>query len=357
MTEVQATESIQKPRQVLASWALFAAILGVLFSIASAWYSQQRANKVEQAALQKLASFEAENKELRNQVKALNEQLREQGARQALAETKLTESLAQQSQLEKRYEELARSRGEIQLSDIEASLNLAAQQLQYAGNIKNALLALQDADARLERMNQPPLIGVRRSLAKDIERLKQRQAVDPMVLAGKVDLMLENLPSWRLISEPAPVRASGAGGASGSESRDEASQKQERNLAVRLSQAGQQGWSALKAELLQIFRVQRVDSGEALLLAPEQAFFVRENMKLRLMSLRLAVLARNESAVSADVAQIEKALKTYFDPRQDTVVTAQQSLQQIREAKLAVDLPSLNETFGLLRSLRGKQAS
>ena len=52
---------------------------------------------------------------------------------------------------------------------------------------------------------------------------------------------------------------------------------------------------ALAAELAQarnLVRVSRIDEPEAVLLAPEQGFFVRENVKLKLINARLEVLSR-----------------------------------------------------------------
>ncbi len=329
----------------LASWSLFVAIGALVLSLLASWWSIERSRKIERAAGEKMLAIESENKELRGQVKLMSEQQREIGARQALTETKLSESLTQQSQLEKQYQELARSRSDMQLADVEASIQAASQQLQWGGNVRSALLALQDADTRLERLNQPPLMGVRRLVTRDIERLRQLQGADPVALANKIDAMSESITNWRLLAEP--------GGRSRIDPRP--STNNEGPLIERMTRASQIGWSALKEELLQLFRVQKLDQPEALLVSPDQAFFVRENLKLRLNSMRLAALTRNEPVMKTDAKAALAALTAYFDPKQAAVVTAGETLKEITAAKVQIELPTLTDTLNQVRALRSKE--
>jgi uroporphyrin-III C-methyltransferase len=329
----------------LASWSLFVAIAALVLSLLASWWSIERSRKIERTAGEKMLAIEAENKELRGQVKQASDLQRELGARQALTETKLSESLTQQSQLEKQYQELARSRSDLQLADIEASVQAASQQLQWGGNVRTALLALQDADGRLERLNQPPLMGVRRLVTRDIEKLRQLQSADPVALASKIDVMSESLANWRLLAEP--------GGRSRTDPRPNSNS--EGPFLERMTRASQIGWSALKEELLQLFRVQKLDQPEALLVSPDQAFFVRENLKLRLNSMRLAVLTRNEQTMKADAKAASAALSSYFDTNQSSVAAAIETMREISTSKVSVELPSLAETLNQVRALRSKE--
>ncbi len=329
----------------LASWSLFVAIAALVLSLLASWWSIERSRKIERGAGEKMLSIEAENKELRAQVKQASDLQRELGARQALTETKLSESLTQQSQLEKQYQELARSRSDLQLADIESSVQAASQQLQWGGNVRTALLALQDADGRLERLNQPPLMGVRRLVTRDIEKLRQLQSADPVLLASKIDSMSESLMNWRLLAEP--------GGRSRTDPRP--NNNSEGPFLERMTRASEIGWSALKEELLQLFRVQKLDQPEALLVSPDQAFFVRENLKLRLNSMRLAVLTRNEQTMKTDAKAALQALTVYFDANQSSVASAIETLKEVSNSKVSVELPSLAETLNQVRSLRSKE--
>ena len=108
-------------------------------------------------------------------------------ARIAQLEARLAESQSQQLALEALYQDLSRNRDEWQLAEIEQVLAIASQQLQLAGNVRAALLALQLAEARLARADRPQFVPVRRALARDIERLRALPAVDLPAMSVRLD--------------------------------------------------------------------------------------------------------------------------------------------------------------------------
>jgi len=95
-----------------------------------------------------------------------------------MLENKIAESQSQQVALEALYQELSRSRDEWALAEIEQMLTVAAQQLQLAGNVQAALLALRTAEGRLARSDRPQFMPLRRVLNRDIERLKAAPSLD-----------------------------------------------------------------------------------------------------------------------------------------------------------------------------------
>ena len=94
----------------------------------------------------------------------LANELRDAQAKVALLEARLAESQSQQAALETLYRELAPSRDELALTEVEQVLVLASQQLALAGNVQAALAAVQLADGKLARMDRPQLAPLRRSL-------------------------------------------------------------------------------------------------------------------------------------------------------------------------------------------------
>jgi uroporphyrin-3 C-methyltransferase/uroporphyrinogen III methyltransferase/synthase len=99
-------------------------------------------------------------------------------------------------------------------------------------------------------------------------------------------------------------------------------------------------------------RVQRLDAADASLLAPESRYFLRENLKLRLLHARLALLQRDESAFRADIRAAQDWLKRYFDPRQRAVQNAAQTLAQLGTAAVNVELPTIAESLNAVRTLK-----
>ena len=113
--------------------------------------------------------------------------LRDAQAKITLLEARLAESQAQQAALEALYRDLAPSRDEIALSEIEQVLLVASQQLQLAGNVPSALTALQLADAKLQRLDRPQFVPLRRALSRDMDRLKAVPYVDIVGMSLKLD--------------------------------------------------------------------------------------------------------------------------------------------------------------------------
>src|SRR5262245_43230368 len=161
--------------QALALVALgLAVLLAVLF-----WFdTRSRIDSTQQEVARRLRDIESDAREARALARAAQDAQRDAQTRLGQLEAKLAESQSQQLALETLYQELSRNRDEWQLAEIEQVLAIASQQLQLAGNVRAALLALQLADARLARTDRPQFAAIRRALARDMERLKALPAVD-----------------------------------------------------------------------------------------------------------------------------------------------------------------------------------
>jgi uroporphyrin-3 C-methyltransferase len=110
-----------------------------------------------------------------------------------------------------------------------------------------------------------------------------------------------------------------------------------------------QRWrDAVVDEARGLLRVSRIDQPEAALLAPEQAFFLRENLKLKLLNARLSLLARQNESARADVAAASAALHKYFDPASRRTQAAASQLQQVQQQVRTAELPRIDETMAAL---------
>src|SRR5438132_9392201 len=129
-------------------------------------------------------------------------------AKITLFENRLAESQTQQAALEALYRELAPSRDEWALTEIEQVLLLASQQLQLAGNVSSALAALQLADSKLQRLDRPQFVPLRRALARDMDRLKAVPFVDVSGLAVRLDQAIAGIDALPLALEERPPPSS-----------------------------------------------------------------------------------------------------------------------------------------------------
>jgi uncharacterized protein HemX len=328
---------------------LIATMLALGFALLAAgalWFAQDRVGRIERDLARRLQDTEIRSQQLEQQLKLLSDTLRDAQGRAAVLEAKLSDSLGQQSQLRQLYDEIARTRGDLMLADVENSIMIAAQQLQLGGNVNSALLALQDADQVLARSNQSAMIGLRRVLTRDIERLKGVPLADFAAAVNRLDAVIGGVEKMSLLADVSPVDPSPVA------LRGEAPPDGLRGLPQRVARTGLQGWDAFVAELRQLVRVQRLDQPDVLLLSPDQRFFARENLRLQLLNARLNLLARNESLFRADLARATRAIERWFDPQQRVTASAIASLAQLQGAPLSIELPSLAESIGAVRAAR-----
>ena len=195
-------EKTRTPLLLLIAIAL-AAGLATLF-----WLdARNRIGSTQEELARRLRDIESDSREARSVARQSQEAVREAHVKVAQLEARLAESQSQSLALEALYQELSRNRDEWQLAEIEQVLAIASQQLQLAGNVRAALLALQLAEARLARTDRPQFQPVRRALARDIERLKALPVLDLAAMSARVDSLVAAVDALPLAFEEKSVAA------------------------------------------------------------------------------------------------------------------------------------------------------
>ncbi len=329
-----------KPRQRRGVSGL-AAMLALLIALAAAGFTawQNYELRRDRAQLEldlarKLEQIETIGSDSRRLSNDARDVVRDVEARLGQIEARLAGIQNQRLAIEALYDELSQSRDEWTLAEVEQILLVASQQLQLAGNVKAALIALEAADARLARSNRPQLTQVRRVIAQDIERLKSSPFVDVTGIGLKLESVISKVDELPLVMQGRP-----AGG----------------NEHVAADSA-EQGWRLLIAEMwhdmLSLVRIERIDTPDTPLLAPEQAFFLRENLKLRLLGARLALLARDQATYRADLAAAVDWSARYFDTAAPSVAASIDTLNELAQSDIQIDLPDVSASLGAVRTYR-----
>ena len=292
---------------------------------------------LQQELARRLSDGDSVAKEGRALARQSQEALAALQAKVGVLEAKLAETQSQAVALEAMYQELSSTRDERVLAEVEQAVVIAMQQLQFAGNVEAALIALQGADARLARSVQPQFLPVRKLIARDIERLKGTPGANISGLSLKIESVVAAVDGLPLAYEQRP-KADAAKPAS----------------ATRPVSADY--WRELGADLWrefrQLVRLERIDQGDPALLSPNQSFFLRENLKLRLLNARLALLQRDGKVFHEEIRQSREQLERYFDGRAKPVQAAQSTLKALATTDVSFDLPGLAETLTALRNLK-----
>ncbi len=340
-------------------------VMGILaLTLAAQWWtSRTEINDLRRETAQRLQSGDSVNSETKIIVKTMQESMKELQAKVNVLESKQVEGQSQQLALEQLYLDLSKSRDDWALAEIEQVLSTASQQLQLAGNVRGALIALQNADTRLSTSDKPQFITIRRAIGKDLETLKALPSVDLTGLALRLDSVIGQIDGMPLLSDEKPalpptlpkttVRASLKEAPKGSKV-VAAVNDTGRDWMANVQETWQSWTAEMWDELRQLIRVRTVETPDALLLSPTQAYYARENLKLRLLNARLALLSRNESAFRSDLIASQDTIARYFDTRARQTQTAQALLKQVQASNLSIEMPTLAVSLNAVRNYKAK---
>jgi uroporphyrin-3 C-methyltransferase len=166
--------------------------LGLLLA-AQAWSSHSRINTLRADVARTLQKDSASNAETAQAVRDTQEAVKELQVKVGVLDNRQAQSQSQQAALEQMYQDISKNRDEWALSEIEQVLSTASQQLQLAGNVAGALIALQNADHSLSRADKPQFITIRRAIARDIDKLKALPQVDQAGMALRLDNVISQI--------------------------------------------------------------------------------------------------------------------------------------------------------------------
>jgi len=304
--------------------------VGVLF-----WQLQARLLGTELQLAQRIGEFDTSTRAASTAARDMRITVDALLDRVAALEGKSQEAQSQQLALAAMYQELARGQDERVIADIEQTLLLARQQLLLAGNVRAAILGLESAETRLTQLEKPQFARLQEAIARDVARLRLLPAADIVGINARLDALIGQVDALRLESDREPATPPSVDTADS-------------------TSAGLSGFVArLWSEVGQLVRVRRIDHPELPLLSPDQAYFLRQNLKLRLLSARIAVLQRDEATFHGDIAAAEVWLDRYFSPRDARVQGMRDSLRGLAAAPLALRDAHIGDSLAALRAWRG----
>jgi uroporphyrin-3 C-methyltransferase len=342
-------------------WLTTLLALLALAALWLAWQSAQRLRALEQELVRRQQESQTLATEARVLARQAQDVSRDAAAKVALMESRVAENTLQRSQLEELLQALTRSRDENMLADIEAAVRVAVQQSAITGSTEPLVSALRQADERLARNSQPRLERVRRAVVQDLDRVRAVAVSDISTLVIKVDEAVRLADELPLLSQPDKRRGANRDGTA----RGAAAVPAAASAAAAAAAGG--GWRAELAarwdllvtrvfeEAKSLVRVTRIDQPEAMLIAPEQAYFLRENLKLRLLNARLALLSRQFNTAQSDLREVQLMLERYFDRSSRRVTNVNELVRQVSAQARGIVVPRPDETFAALAAvLAGK---
>jgi uroporphyrin-3 C-methyltransferase len=345
--QAAATDKPERSRRRGSGGAWFAVLLALVAAgmAAGAWFdARKRLDTVAETLAQRVQALETQQRQLRTLAQEAQQGTQSVQGKLSTLEVRVADAAAQREAIDALYQELSRNRNEWRIAEVEQMVDIAAQQLDLAGNVRGALLALQLAESRLARRDDAMFAPLRTALARDIEKLKALPAFDPGALGQRIERLAVSVEALPLAFDERPAQLPAVGAGVPAADGD-----------AWYARLGSEVWR----ELRQLIIVRRVENPEPPLLAPTQAYFLRENLRLRLLSARLALLTRDARAYRDDLQAAQTWIRRYFDLRSTRTAEALAQLEQLASAPLQLELPSIEGSVNAVRALgaRGGRTS
>ena len=346
-------------------WQLLAWIAAVAFGVmsvaafVSAWHTQQRVKSLEQELVRRQQTSQDDATEARVAAKQALDSVRDLNGKLGVLDERVAESQLQRTQVEDLIQSLSRSRDENVLADVEAGVRVAMQQAALTGSTDPIVAVLKQSDERLARYNNPRLDRVRRAIARDLDRVRTASAVDVPSLTIRLDEAVRMVDELPLVSTPERATVAGRAAASAASAAPRVAARAASSAATQPSEpppawvvSVQHAWDAFSvpffSELRQAVRVTSIEHPEAALMTPDQSFFLRENVKLRLLNARLSILSHQFDLAQADLQQAQTALDRYFDHGSRRVVAVSDLLRQVSAQARQVSFPRPDDTLAAI---------
>jgi len=335
--EMETEETLKTPEKREDRPARVLAALALAVTAIAAWLAidtRLGVRNMETTAGGRLSELGADAQQLRASLTQVQAALKEAQMRVGELEARVADTAEQRVALEEMYRELSRSADDRVLSEVEQMIVLASQQLQLAGNVRGALAALQAADQRLARAEKLAAAPLRRAITQDMEKLRAVPQLDTAGMALRLDQVIAQADTLPLIiAETLPPAR-----------------------VARARPAEEQGFTRVARdfweEMKGLVRIRDLETQDAALLAPAQGYFLRENLKLRLLAARMSLLARDEAAFREDLKAAQAWIGRWFDNKAKATATALATLKQVADTPVHIAVPDINASLAAVRTAR-----
>lgn len=290
---------------------------------------------MQQQLARKIAEMDGNSKANQILLAQNQEQVRELFAKVTTLETRYAEAQNQNAALEALYNDLSVNRDETALADVEQMLLIASQQLKLSANVRAALIAMQSADARLQRMDRVAFNGLRKSISLDMDKLRALPSVDITGINFQLNNLIASVDELPLVYQQRVANEVIA-----------------QSVPPKEETTWQKFLREIWQEMKQLVRIESTGKDEIPLLPPNQEFFLRENLKLRLLLARLALLSHDENSYRQELKTAQLWTARYFDGKSSQGARMSAELKKLAASSINVELPDISSSLQAVRNYR-----
>jgi len=340
-------------------WLAVVALIVAMGAIGFSAVNWKNFGGLRAAVGERVQSAEAESAQLRQLSSDTATQLNAAQARVTALEQRVSELNLQRTQLEELMLSVSRSRDDTLVQDLISSLRFAAQQSQLTGTTQPNIAALQAGIERIENAANPRLSGVRDAMRQDLTTLQGAANSDVSVIVRQLAVLSREIDNLQMrdtapppVVQPGPADKTVA--ATGVASPDAATDQPSGLIAraqVALTTAWDQVWSFAKNQGQDLIRIRAAQPSDDLMVTPEAAVLVKANLKLQLLTARVALMSGQKATAAEDIAAVLQNVARLTDPMSAPVQRTVDGLQKAQAAIAALYVPSPQASLAALTAL------
>lgn len=215
------------------------------------------------------------------------------------------------------------------VSEAEYLVKLAMHRLTLEGDTMTAVTALRSADTRLREAGDPGLLLLRQEISDKITALKSLPIIDISGMSMKISSVIQLVSILPLVTpDPDSIKQS------------------QLNAKTNNNEKKPTNWtevtSKVISDLSSLIRIRKHDKLVQPLLAPEQRFYLTQNLKLQLEQARTALLHQQENTFRQRLSESIVWIQEYFDQSKTITQSAITSLSSLNKIKLTQQIPDLS---------------
>ncbi len=225
------------------------------------------------------------------------------------------------------------------IDEVSQLLKLANNSALFSGDVESAINALSLADVQLKEMADPRFSIVRRKINEEIGVLSAIERVDVESLTAQLQALAARVPSLKLENERPDL-------------------VEDITLDAELPEGDVSFYEGIKEVFVDIFNyadIQRIEQAPKPLLAPEQRYFLDQNLQLQLAKAELGALQKRPQVYTQSIDAASQWINEYFDLNDDSVKDVLSQLNTLKAQSIQVELPPVSGSYDLLQSIKGGQ--
>ncbi len=229
-------------------------------------------------------------------------------------------------EIQKLQRQLGKTRGDWLLADAEYLLSVANQRLLLMGDVNTTMEALEAADQRLRESGDAAAYKIREQLAKDISAMSKVNAVDVVGIYATLQNLESQIDSLTLLLPYA--------------GKDETIKPVVQEVKP----------TDLMGQLETMVKIRHVQQHVNEILTPEQAQFIREQLRVKLEIIKIALVQQNDVLYQASLSDTQKWISVNF-VKEKASQHFTLALDKLADVRIRSQFPDISLSLKMLRDI------